>query len=371
MDDEFELIEKKRRESVQKSINSLIDRRKVLNQKLVIELDRLRRENNEIESLFFGKVQNLSETFIANEILEKEQRIANQATNVNVIANEQADVIENRPFGVERQTDLKFEENQTNPSVKYNENLEISNIQSEKNVNLGLDTINYKKNEMNINISDYFLKKYVFTPIYIETEQKLLDEKSKMSAIEQLKLKMFVNKRIGQITTDSDHLSQIIQMLKQKSCLLLNELITIKLLQQAKIQVTNCFESYKAYGFLLAELSNSNFHSLFLMSLIHKKETGKMLKSIFSVYFEYLRIKREFIEAYNFFASILNEKPSFDVFFVIEAFLIILGNEMINVYGKVAKGIFKFLVTDYLQMGTNEPSSVRIITMVNKLIVQN
>lgn len=336
-DDEFAEIERKRRENVQMQINSLVNRRKLLNQKIIYELEQLRNQNNEIEKMLFqSHVQN-----------ENNQPKYNTEQNLD---------LEIKP-DISRPLNVEIVQNE--PSLyQFDSGIDIDQTQNQ---------IEYQKKEMNIQISDFYLKNYVFTQLYVNTEKKLLEEKSNMPAVNQFKTKLMVNKRIGQITTDTQHLSQILNLFKENRSLISTELIVLKIIQQAKIQVTNCFESYKSYGLLLAELYTPELHTLLLMSLIHRKETGNTLRSIYSPYFELLRLRNMMVESYNFFASILNEPPHFNIYFVIESYLLILGDGMLRFYGKRFKAILNFILRIYLPMGQNEPSSVRIQTIIKRI----
>ncbi|KRH93053.1 hypothetical protein M153_16250002500 [Pseudoloma neurophilia] len=360
--DEFFEIERKRRQNVQKQMDALVQRRKILNQKVLYELEELKRQNESIESFLFTpyfpsreiEQQNLSfpeqvpknDQFLSNDQIEQNFTIQNEVQKPEQHMTES----ENEP------QNLSFTET---PSLEIDSSL----LEDQSNPNL-----QYQKSGMNINLSDFFLQNYVFTQQYIITEKNLQNEKSKMSSSAQFKLKLLVNKRIGQITTDLQHLAQIINICKENYNLVFIELLIIKILQQAKVQISNNFEIYKSYGLLLSELYSNDLHSLLLMSLIYNQDKEKNLKSIYTPYFELLRIRNMFSESFNFIASVLNERPNFDVFFILESYLLILGPNMLRYYGGRFKGVLKYIVNIYIRMGDNEPSIVRIKTIIDKLV---
>ncbi|ELQ76414.1 hypothetical protein THOM_0601, partial [Trachipleistophora hominis] len=219
----------------------------------------------------------------------------------------------------------------------------------------------------NIPVSDYFIRKYIVTENYIQTEKILSQQKKKITTQSYTQLKLTVNKRIGQITTDIDHINLITQHLKQYDSCIFYELLTIKILEQAKLQVSNCFETYKSYGWLLNNLYTPNLHSLFLVGLMCKKEEGKLLKSMYSIYFELLRLRQLWIEAYDFFAGVLNEVPASHSFHVVEAYLLVLGQDMSMVFGKKFRGVINYIRDEYFPRGDNKPCKVRIEKIIENL----
>lgn len=398
--DEFAQIEQKRRKNVQQKMDALVERRKWLNQKVVYELEQLKKYNQNIEEMLLQPYFLKNRHNIAKE--EHDERVNDRKSmsenilqmkvpkqtlddstifpSENIPSNtieDMNDSILNRDLNTSKSHEKSFLD-QNSDIERPRENGMVSkdidpyiapgSIGSSFTINDTDINLKYHKSETNINISFFFLENYIFTQCYINTEKELSREKTQTTPMEQFKMKMLVNKRIGQITTDTQHLSQIIQICQKNNNLIFTELMIIKMLQQVKIQVTNCFDTYKSYGLLLSELYSTELHSLLLMSLLYNKDTGKNLKSIYSPYFELLRLRSMFQEAYNFFVSILNEPPSFDVFFVIEAYLIILGPTMLHTYTKRFKGVLKLLSTVYIKMGKNEPSTVRIKTMIEQIL---
>lgn len=330
--EKFLQIERKRRNSAQKEVDKLLVKRKAMNIKIVRELDELKKQREALDVLDSTIVETAMEERLYFAQEDKEQFMD---TSCNIASNVS--------------------------------NVE-SNVSNVSNIESNTPSIEFNKKEINIQISDFFLGNYVFTQNYISAEKMLQEEKNTINKMSHFKLKLLVNKRVGQITTDVDHLYQIINILRENKGLVFYELVIIKLIEQAKLQVSNCFESYKPYGILLAELYTPELHSLFLVSLLDKKETGNALKSIYSVYFEFLRLRGFLEEAYNFFSSLLNEMPTFDSFFVIESYLIVLGHDMLRFFGKSFKGILHYIVDEYFARGRNDPSQVRIVSSLKKLL---
>lgn len=333
--DEFAQIEKKRQDFVRRQAKKLVQRRNIINKRIIQELNELQRQSNQLDEdlLNVKKTDQINDSILEkkNEILEMDQNLYN-IPDINI-------------------PDVNIPDININDS--YTEEIP--------------ESIKYPKNEMNLNFSDFFLKNYVFTEKYIETEKNLAIDRNQMSKMELYKLKMIINKRIGQVTSDKEHLFQIIEILKEKKSLISFEYIAIKVIEQTKIQVTNSFDSYKPYGFLLSKIYSPELHSIFLMSLIYKKESGNVLKSIYSPYFELLRLNNFLTEAYNFIVSILNSDPEFHIFFVIESYLIILGSTVYQFYRKRFKGILNYIIKEYIVRGNNEPCSIRIKDLIFRL----
>lgn len=324
---QFLEIERKRKLDVKKNIQDIIERRKELNEKMQKELAEIVRNEH-----------------IAQE-LQSEYK-----TESSVTSELDSQRITNIPQGIEQEPIIQKEEIQ----------------KEEKKDEVQENELGFKT-DFNIPISKYFIKKYVITENYIQTEKIVNEEKKAISKQSHFNLKVTINKRIGQITTDMEHVSLIIGTLKQYNDCVFYELVSIKILEQAKLQVASCFEFYKSYGMLLSNLYSPHLHSLFLVSLLYKKEKTTNLKGMYSIYFEFLRLKQMWAEAYDFLAGVLNEMPSFDVFYVVEAYLIVLGRDMVRLFGKRFKGILNYLREEFFIRGENDPCKVRIEGIIEHL----
>lgn len=338
--DDFHKIEQKRRKNAKKQIDKLIERRKLLNEKILIEIGELKTKNENVE-LEINKFKQENSKFKSST-----------ETNLNGL-----------PSQIENEMSLDKSD------IRYDDILNVSNVEKniQKEEKRTSTLFSFENHKLNIKISNFFLKNYVYNDFFIITEKKLQDEKNEYNKLDLLKIKMIVNKRIGQITSDHEHILQIVEILQKNYNLVCCEFMIVKILEQAKIQITNYFESYKSYGIFLSRMYTPEMHSLLLMCLLHKMETGNILKSLYSVYFELLRLKKFFSEAHNFLVSILNEPPEFNIFYVIESFLLILGSDMLNSYGIHFKGIIKYIRNEYLTRNYNEPSQVRIETILSNL----
>lgn len=323
---QFLEIERKRKLVVERSIQELINKRKILNETMQQELQELMRDTYTVQET--GNAYNRNTSLM--EDISRELPMDNETVR----------------------TDEKLPV--THPGVEIVQSDEID----------GVEPLNIP---VNMPISDYFIRKYIVTDNYIQTERILTLQKNKITNQSYRQLKLIVNKRIGQVTTDLDHINLITGFLKQYDSCIFYELLSIKIIEQAKLQVSNCFETYKSYGWLLNNLYTPNLHSLFLVGLVCKKEEGKFLKSMYSIYFELLRLRRMWHEAYNFFAGMLNETPISNSFHVVEAYLLVLGKDMSAVFGKRFRGITNYIREEYFARGDNKPCKVRIEKIIEGL----
>lgn len=322
------------------------------------DLDKFIKIENKRKLIVEEGIKNLiEERRIQNEILQKElQNIA--CKSMMTEANAQSEHVVDTKYFNGQQVEL---------NKQFIDNRHLTDRPTVSSKKEEIQPNKLPKLKFNVPMSDFFIKKYIITDIYKHTETMLAKEKEDMTSATLLRIKLAVNKRIGQVTVDAGHIYLITESLKKYNGYVFYELVIIKILEQAKLQVSSCFKSYKSYGMLLNNLYTPQLHSLFLVGLMCDNGHGALLKSMYSVYFDVLRHKNLWKEAYNFFAGLLNEQPTSDAFYVIEAFLLVLGEDMCRIFGSIFSNITKYIMTEYFSRGSNEPCKVRIRKIIEDL----
>ncbi|KAF7684293.1 hypothetical protein TCON_0507 [Astathelohania contejeani] len=296
---EFEKIEKERKENVKQLINQLLERRKSINEKLEEEIKKL--EANE---------QNINDEI--NSSMKED--MANTNINNNIT-------------------------NTTNNSIKTN-----------------------------IPFSDIFIKEFILRPEYPEIEIQINFEKSNTSLNHQRNLKLKINKRLSQVSSDQNHLVLLICELKEyNNSFLFIEYFTQILLNQGKLQVSSHPNSYINYSYLFAHLINSSLLIYFRIILFTRFDTPANLKGMYSIYFGILKICNMMDEAWMFIVSILNVHPGEVSLHIVESFLRILGIEMKQAFPSF-KGVLTYIKTKYLPLGDNQACAIRIIDIIDRII---
>jgi hypothetical protein len=187
---------------------------------------------------------------------------------------------------------------------------------------------------------------------------------------ELLKIKVFVNKKCNQISTDFSHTITLVdEILQYKDNQAFQEIFVRKLIDQGRVQVSGHFESYKPLGFILFKLNSPEMINMFVRVLINKQGSESELKGMYSIYFGFLNLKEDIDGCWLWLASVLNVKPSILTGYVLEIFLLVCGdllNEKINF--QFLK-IIKYLKNHFIKELNNPAVESRISDYIKKFLV--
>lgn len=126
---------------------------------------------------------------------------------------------------------------------------------------------------------------------------------SSIDAKELLHIRVFVNKKCNQISTDYAHtinlVNEIIEIIPYKSNSAFREIFIRKLLDQGRVQVSG-----------LLRLDSPEMVNMYTRLMIQKEGSDNKLKGINAIYFGYLNLKEDLDGCWMWIASILNTKPN-------------------------------------------------------------
>jgi hypothetical protein len=218
----------------------------------------------------------------------------------------------------------------------------------------------------NIPFSNTLIERFVNNEEYLNLEKMIEEEKNRVDVKEQVNIKARINKRLSQLSSDSLQVQRISNDLsKYKDSFIFMESFVIKILEQGKVQVSSRIESYKEYSSLFSSLLNDHLLSYFRVILFTKKGGSSALKGMYSVYFGLLKQRNMYDEAWFFIASVLNIHPGICSIYVIEVFLIILGEDLVNWNRNEFFKIVAYLRKTYLPMVDNDAAKVRISNLMS------
>ncbi|TBU09130.1 hypothetical protein CWI39_0102p0030 [Hamiltosporidium magnivora] len=339
----YEEIERKRRISVNKEIEILLFKRKQTNIKIEEEIRNLSKE-----------ITNYADN--SNNIIDYniDQRIEDD----NIDCTIDNKYIKDISIAPEQNTILATNINTTDTSIT---NIPTTNTTTISNIT-------------NIPFTDELVRKLILTEKYKEIEEKIKNEKSKISKNIYINLKININKRLSQVSQSKDHTIKIYKSLSQITYpYLFIECFVLKLLEQGKLQVSIHFLSYQSYSLLLSLfLNNSLFGNelleYFRVILFTQESTKSSLKGMYSIYFGVIHLNKMYQEAWFFIASLLNIIPSEPSLYVLESFLIILGEDLFKMYKYSFITMLKYVKEEYLTRITNDALKTRIETCIRNII---
>lgn len=184
---------------------------------------------------------------------------------------------------------------------------------------------------------------------------------------ELLNIKIFVNKKCNQISTDFEHTINLIkEILPYKNNTIFKELFIRKLIDQGRVQVSGCFESYKPFSFLLFKLDCADMINTYVSMLISKQGSESELRGMYAIYFGFLNLKEDVDGCWLWIASILNTKPNVFSGYVLEVFLLICGDLLFEKIRAQFLGIVKYIKKYYLSEIGNPPVETRISAILLK-----
>lgn len=180
--------------------------------------------------------------------------------------------------------------------------------------------------DVNIPLSDFYLKNFIFQVEYLEIENAIRLEKSTQTNENILKIKIEINKRLNQINNDPQKVEIIADILKKYSqSYVFVEIFTCKFLEQCTVQVSRSLESYRQFAYLFKMVYSNDLFCFYKANLI-KKMSG--LRGMYATYFGVLVELNLLDELWAFGAGLLNTELSNDSFVVLEVFLMIGGPYM-------------------------------------------
>lgn len=209
-----------------------------------------------------------------------------------------------------------------------------------------------------------------YTSVYLDAhpQHSTRIDFNAIDARELLQMRIFVNKKCNQISTDFDHtLNLINEIIPYKSNSAFREIFTRKLLDQGRIQVSGHLESYKPFSFLLLKLDSTEIVSMYVKLMILKEGSESELRGMYAIYFGYLNLKEDVDECWMWLASVLNTSPNKFTGYVLEVFLVICGDLLRErISGKFSK-LIKYINTHFLKELNNSPVETRISTVLSCL----
>ncbi|EPR79188.1 hypothetical protein SLOPH_1784 [Spraguea lophii 42_110] len=226
----------------------------------------------------------------------------------------------------------------------------------------------------NIPLTQHFIDTSINTKEYSTILKLIENDRNKIQKGQQNKIILTVSKRVSQITTDTNQIDKIIQTLDPiKNSYIFMEYLSNKIIEQARVQVSQHKDSYKSYAYLLSKIydQEKTFDSLCLIfknKIITSKIEEKSIKGVYLIYFGLLDIKNNLKESWFFLAGLLNVEPNHSSFYVLESFLSVLGDKMLEEYKERFIGLLKYIRDTYLKMFEDEPSRVRIENLTTKII---
>ncbi|KAM0678316.1 hypothetical protein BDAP_001029 [Binucleata daphniae] len=212
----------------------------------------------------------------------------------------------------------------------------------------------------------------------IPFSQDLIDKYLKLESIKNIEnnnrksevtdIKRVVNKRLMQVSSDIDHITDLandLQRYNNGSAFI--EAFSCKMIEQSKLQVSGVNESHKSLSFLFYKMYSQDLFDYYRYKVFcdHSID-NKELSNVYLVYFCTLKAIKNYDEAWFFLASLLNVKPIESTLYVLDSFLKIFIKEMKQFYGSEYSKLVAFLTSDFIVQVDNEPIKYRITSMLNE-----
>lgn len=204
-----------------------------------------------------------------------------------------------------------------------------------------------------------------FTDVYHPYSSSI--DFQKVSPQELLQMKLFVNKKCNQISTDYDHTSQLIdEIMQHKNKTIFKEIFIRKLIDQGRVQVSSHLDSYKPFSFILFKLDDADMINMFVSLLIFRNCNENELKGMYAIYFGYLNLKEDVSGCWFWMASVLNTVPNQFTGYIFEVFLVICSDLLMEkCKGKFLK-ILKYMKVHFLKEIDNDACKIRLLDFIEK-----
>lgn len=184
---------------------------------------------------------------------------------------------------------------------------------------------------------------------------------------ELLQMKLFINKKCNQISTDYSHtVALVAEILPYKDNSLFKEIFAHKLIEQGRVQVSSHLESYKPLGYVLLCLGSDEIIKLYARLMITRPCNSAEIRGIYAIYFGYLNLKEDFAACWFWLAGVLNCKPNGSTGYVLEAFLSICGDMMHEKHRRPFAGIVQYIKKYFIKEIANDPVETRIKLLLDK-----
>lgn len=204
-----------------------------------------------------------------------------------------------------------------------------------------------------------------FTSLYPQYKTQI--DFNSLDPTELLQIKVFVNKKCNQVSTDFEHTITLAnQIIPYKSNQAFKEIFIRKVLEQGRIQVSSHIESYKPFSFLLYRLDSPEIINDYLKMLIWKEGSENELKGMYAIYFGILNLKADLDSCWIWIASVLNSIPNTGTGYVLELFLTICGDLLFErLPGRFMK-LINYIKNYTIKELKNPPVELRILNYIDK-----
>lgn len=207
-----------------------------------------------------------------------------------------------------------------------------------------------------------------YTPVFM-TEFSARPElaTSNCSRNDLLQVKLFVNKKCNQISTDYNHTKALVaEILQYKDNKVFIEIFARKLLEQGRVQVSSHLESYKPLSYTLFCLENEEIIKIYASLMVTRPGNDAELRGMYAIYFGYLTLKEDVKACWFWLAGILNCNLKNLSGYILETFLTICGGMLRKKYGIRFVKILRYIKKHFLKELANPPVETRLSnTIVN------
>lgn len=184
---------------------------------------------------------------------------------------------------------------------------------------------------------------------------------------ELLQIRMFVNKKCNQVSTDFEHtISLANEIIPYKENSIFREIFIRKVLDQGRLQVSSHLDSYKPFSFLLLNLKSQQMIEIYVKLLILKEGNDAELRGMYAIYFGYLNLTEDLDGCWLWLASVLNIKPNRSTGYVFETFLIICADLLFEKIPAQFLKVLKYTELFFIKELENPPVENRITTILLK-----
>ncbi|ADM12273.1 uncharacterized protein Eint_091450 [Encephalitozoon intestinalis ATCC 50506] len=219
----------------------------------------------------------------------------------------------------------------------------------------------------NVPFTDELVSRFILNKAYVSIEEKIWRERQTMPKNIQMQTKIQVNKRLTQVSGKAGQVDRIFNVLREYShSYVFVETFTVKIIEQGRLQVSSCPESYKEFAELFCRFYSSELMEYFRVILFTREASSSTIKGVYSIYFGVLEIQGNSDEAWFFIASMLNSRQSELSCYVVECFFSILGNLLFRTCRGPFFKLIEYVKRYYFREMNNEPCKIRISSMFER-----
>lgn len=233
-----------------------------------------------------------------------------------------------------------------------------------------VETSVYQKEEKskiytNLDFTNVLIDNLILNNSYVSIENQIQEVKMMMPKTEQMKIKLQVNKRLGQVSGKEGQIEKIADVLREyQNSPIFIEVFVLKLIDQGRMQVSSCPDSYKHYSKLFCMLYSENLMTYFRAVLFTRELNAETVKGVYSIYYGVLELQNNVDESWFFIASVLNTQPNSLSCYAVECFFLILSKMFYNYCRKPFLKLVKYVRIFYLTDINNEPCKIRITNIL-------